>query len=152
MMSQVLDQATLDAMVDVFGGQALLGRYSIRSYLDFDRVVRDGLPVSAFRHAVESLGQPERTVVKGIGIPRSTLGRRTQVGRLGFEDSERAVRLGAIIALAKVALGSTRAAGRWLLKPNTALGGKIPIGLLQTDVGARRVEAVLRRALLGGFS
>jgi len=101
---------------------------------------------------VESLGQPEKTIVEGIGISRTTLSRRKQSGRLGFVDSERAVRLGTIIALGKAALGSTAAAGRWLLKPNAALGGVVPIGLLQTDVGARQVEAVLGRALLGGYS
>ena len=146
-------QATpFDDVVQVFGGPALLGAGPLRSYFDFDRVIHEGLPVSAFRYAVESLGQPEKTVVEGIGMSRTTLARRKQAGRLGFVDSERAVRLGSVIALGKVVLGSTRAVGRWLLNANGALGGEIPIRLLQTDVGARHVEAVLGRALLGGFS
>ncbi len=141
-----------DDVLEAFGGRALLGGGALRSYFDFVRVIHDGLPVSAFRYAVESLGQPEKTVVEGIGISRTTLGRRKQTGRLGVVDSERAIRLGSVIALGKVALGSTRAVGRWLLKANGALGGEIPLRLLQTDVGARQVEAVLGRALLGGFS
>jgi putative toxin-antitoxin system antitoxin component (TIGR02293 family) len=148
----MVQRKALDELVSVFGGRQQLGGSALRSYLDFDRLIHDGLPVSAFRHAVASLGQPEKTVVEGIGISRTTLGRRKQTGRLGFVDSERAVRLGSIVALGKVALGSTRAVGRWLLKPNSALGGAIPIALLQTDVGAREVEAVLGRALFGGFS
>jgi putative toxin-antitoxin system antitoxin component (TIGR02293 family) len=151
-MIQMVQQAALSDLVAVFGGHNRLGRRSLRSLFDFDRVIHEGMPVAAFRYAVESLEQPEKTVVEGIGISRTTLGRRKQAGRLGFVDSERAVRLGAVIALGKVALGSAAAAGRWLLKPNTALGGAIPIRLLQTDVGARQVEAVLGRALLGGFS
>ncbi len=145
-------QPGFDDLLDVFGGQALLGARGIRSHFDFDRVIHDGMPVSAFRYAVESLGQPEKTVVEGIGISRTTLGRRKQAGRLGFVDSERAVRLGSVIALGTVVLGSARAVGRWLLNANGALGGEIPLRLLQTDVGAREVEAVLGRALLGGFS
>jgi putative toxin-antitoxin system antitoxin component (TIGR02293 family) len=141
-----------DDVLKIFGGRALLGPGALRSHFDFDRVIHDGLPVSAFRHAVDSLGQPEKTVVEGIGISRTTLGRRKQAGRLGFMDSERAVRLASVIALGKVVLGSTRAVGRWLFKANGALGGEIPLRLLQTDVGARQVEAVLGRALLGGFS
>jgi putative toxin-antitoxin system antitoxin component (TIGR02293 family) len=152
MVFQMVQQVTFDEMVKVFGGRKSLGGGSLRSYFDFDRVIHEGLPVSAFRHAVDSLEQPEKTVVEGIGISRTTLGRRKQAGRLGFVDSERAVRLGAVIALGRVALGSTRAVGRWLLKANSALGGEIPIRLLQTDIGARQVEAVLGRALLGGFS
>lgn len=52
--------------------------------------------------------------MEGIGISRTTLGRRKRVGRLGFVESERAVRLGSIIALGKAALGSTRGRG-WLV-------------------------------------
>ena len=152
MVLQMVQRTTLEEVIAVFGGRAGLGPGSLTSFFDFDRVIHEGMPVPAFRHAVESLGQSEKTVVEGIGISRTTLSRRKRSGRLGFVDSERAVRLGTIIALGKAALGSTAAAGRWLLKPNAALGGAIPIGLLQTDIGARQVEAVLGRALLGGYS
>ncbi|MDB5070596.1 MAG: hypothetical protein JWM87_1707 [Candidatus Eremiobacteraeota bacterium] len=148
----MVQRTAFDNLVSVFGGRRQLGDGVLRSYLDFDRLIHDGLQVSAFRYAVESLGQPEKIVVEGIGISRTTLGRRKQAGRLDFVDSERAVRLGSIVALGKVVLGSTKAVGRWLLKPNSALGGAIPIALLQTDVGAREVEAVLGRDLFGGFS
>jgi putative toxin-antitoxin system antitoxin component (TIGR02293 family) len=148
----MVQQSKFDEVVEVFGGRANLGRGPWTSLLDFDRVIHEGMPVSAFRYAIESLGQPEKTIVEGIGISRTTLSRRKQSGRLGLIDSERAVRLGTIAALGKAALGSTAAVGRWLLKPNAALGGAVPIGLLQTDVGAQHVEAVLGRALLGGFS
>jgi putative toxin-antitoxin system antitoxin component (TIGR02293 family) len=148
----MVQHAGVAAMVEVFGGQRRLGTRSLRSLFDFDRIIHKGMPVEAFRYAVDSLEQPEKTVVEGIGISRTTLGRRKQAGRLGVVDSERAVRLGSVIALGRVALGSAAAAGRWLLKPNAALGGEVPIRLLQTDIGARQVEAVLGRALLGGFS
>jgi putative toxin-antitoxin system antitoxin component (TIGR02293 family) len=148
----MVQRSTLDEVAEVFGGRDSLSPGPLTSFYDFDRVIHEGMPVPAFRHAVDSLGQPEKTIVEGIGISRSTLGRRKRSGRLGQVNSERAVRLGAVIALGKVALGSAVATGRWLLKPNAALGGVVPIGLLQTDVGARQVEAVLGRALLGGYS
>ena len=139
-------------MVKLFGGRKNLGDSSLRPYFDFDRVIHKGLPLSAFRRAIESLEQPEQTILDGIGIPHTMFGSRKRTGRLGFVDSERVVRLGAVIALGSVALGSTRAVGRWLLKGNAALGGEVPIRLLRTGVGAHQVEAVLGRALLGGFS
>ncbi len=151
-MIHMVQHSGLDELVDVFGGRSRLGRRALQSYLDFDRLIHDGLPVAAFRHVLIALEQPEKALVEGIGISRTTLGRRKQTGRLGLVDSERAIRLGSITALGKTALGSSRATGRWLLKPNAALGGAVPISLLQTDVGARQVEAVLGRALLGGFS
>ncbi|HZW54576.1 MAG TPA: antitoxin Xre-like helix-turn-helix domain-containing protein, partial [Candidatus Elarobacter sp.] len=104
-MIQMVQRAALQDLVTVFGGRNRLGTGVVRSYFDFDRVIHNGLPVAAFRYAVESLGQPEKTVVEGIGISRTTLGRRKQTGKLGLVDSERAVRLGSVIALGKVALG-----------------------------------------------
>jgi putative toxin-antitoxin system antitoxin component (TIGR02293 family) len=148
----MLQQAAFDALVEVFGGRRRLGACSLRSLFDFDRIIHDGMPVEAFRYALDSLEQPEKTVVEGIGISRTTLGRRKLAGRLGVVDSERAIRLGSVIVLGTVVLGSTAAAGRWLLKPHASLGGEVPIRLLQTDIGARQVEGVLGRALLGGFS
>ena len=61
-------------------------------------------------------------------------------------------RLERVTALGIEALGSLLAVERWLQEPNRALGGAVPISLLQTDEGARDVEAVLLRALVGGFS
>ena len=65
---------------------------------------------------------------------------------------EMMLRLCRIAALANEALGSIDAVGVWLQEPNHALGGVEPIVLLQTDAGKREVEAVLSRALYGGFS
>jgi putative toxin-antitoxin system antitoxin component (TIGR02293 family) len=133
-------------LISVFGGRRRLGAGALRSYLDFDRLIHDGLPVRALRYVLDSLGQPEEKIVEGIGLSRTTLSRRKQAGRLGFVASERAVRLGIIVVLGKAALGSTRAVGCWLLEPNDVLGGAIPIALLQTGVGARQVEAALGRS------
>ena len=139
-------------VVDVLGGAKALGDKELHSFFDFDRVIHAGVPIRAFQHVVDLIGASETTIATAIGIARTTLGRRKAAGRLGFEESERVVRLGVIVALGKRVLGSTLAAGRWLAKPNRALGGRIPLELLQTDVGARQVEAVLGRALLGGYS
>jgi putative toxin-antitoxin system antitoxin component (TIGR02293 family) len=148
----MVQQTVFDTMVKLFGGPKNLGAGSLRSYFDFDRVIHEGLPLSALLRAIESLKQPEQTILDGMGMSHATLSPRKRTGRLGFVDSERAVRLGAVIALASIALGSNRAVGRWLLARNSALGGELPIRLLKTDVGARQVEEVLGRALLGSFS
>lgn len=144
--------ANLEDIVDVLGGAEALEDAELHSFFDFDRVIHAGVPIRAFRHAVAAIGAPETTIAAAMGIPRTTLGRRKAAGRLGFEESERVVRLSLIAALGKQALGSTLATGRWLVKPNRALGGRIPLELLQTDVGARQGEAVLGRALFGAFS
>lgn len=127
-----------------------MGTRSIRSERDLDTLIRDGVPVAALEHLIVALGATERAILHGVGIARSAVRRCT--GRLDLVESQRTIRLGRVAALGNEALGSTAAAGRWLQKPNLALGGVQPISLLQTDVGAREVEAVLTRALRGGYS
>ncbi len=141
-----------EGVVDVLGGAKALKDSKLHSFLDFDRVIHAGIPIGAFQHIVNLIGGSEIAIAAAIGIARTTLNRRKATGRLGLEESERVVRLGLIVALGNEALGSARATGRWLVKPNRALGGRVPLELLQTDIGGREVEAVLGRALLGGFS
>jgi putative toxin-antitoxin system antitoxin component (TIGR02293 family) len=142
------------ALLTILGGEVTLGTRAVRSERDLDTLIHEGLPVAALDHTILALGATRRAILDGVGIARSTVRRRKGVEgkRLDLVESERTVRLGRIAALGNEALGSTEAVGRWLQQPNRALGGVEPISLLQTDVGTREVEAVLTRALLGGYS
>ena len=61
------------------------------------------------------------------------------------KESDRAYRLVGIAARAEDVLGSAEKAREWLTRPNRALGQVSPLSLLDTDEGARQVEAVLGR-------
>jgi putative toxin-antitoxin system antitoxin component (TIGR02293 family) len=141
----------LEDMVSSLGGERLLGARLIRSELDFDVLIHEGVPVAALEHMIGALVATQRAILDGLGIAPSTVRRRKrgEKRRLGLVESERTVRLGRIAAIGNDILGSVPAVGQWLLRPNLALAGAEPISLLQTDVGAREVEAVLIRALLG---
>ena len=67
-------------------------------------------------------------------------------------ESDRLYRLARIVALAKHYLGNEEAAHRWLKRPNRALGGRTPLALIDTELGARAVENVLGRIAYGGVS
>jgi putative toxin-antitoxin system antitoxin component (TIGR02293 family) len=67
-------------------------------------------------------------------------------------ESDRLYRLARIVALAKQFLGENEIAIRWLKTPNRALGGKLPLDLIDTEPGARSVENVLGRIAYGGVS
>jgi uncharacterized protein (DUF2384 family) len=43
-------------------------------------------------------------------------------------------------------------ARQWLFLPNRALAAEVPLQLLDTDIGARQLEEVLRRLSYGVFS
>ena len=42
-------------------------------------------------------------------------------------------------------LGSRAGAQRWLMRPNPAFGGKLPLSLLDTSLGWEQVKQVLGR-------
>ncbi len=65
-------------------------------------------------------------------------------------ESDRLYRLARIVALAKYYLGDNQLAMQWLKRPNRALGGKIPLELLDTEPGAKMVENILGRIAYGG--
>jgi len=57
-----------------------------------------------------------------------------------------------VAAIAEKAFGDRDKATSWLNKPNQALGGKIPLALLDTDEGAKQVTDLLGRIDTGTFS
>lgn len=83
---------------------------------------------------------------------RRTPRRRRKSNRLDVLESERIVRLADIAAHAVMALGGIEQATRWLMTPNLALGGVVPLTLLDTDVGTRAVDDVLLRVEHGVYS
>ena len=57
-----------------------------------------------------------------------------------------------IIALAVEVLGANEKASSWLLTPNRALRGQLPIDEIGTDPGYRSVEDVLYAIAYGMYS
>ena len=86
-------------------------------------------------------------------VPRRTLAhRKERQGTLSPEQSDRLARLVRVFARAEEALGERAKATRWMRKANRTLGGKRPIDLLESDVGARMVERILGRIEYGVYS
>ena len=148
-----MEQA-FETLIWFLGGADVLGSRRLRNELDLDSLTHEGIPVASLEHAIAMLGSTKQSILDGVGIARSTMRRRKSGGglRLDLVESERTIRLGRIAALGNEALGSMNAVGHWLQESNRALGGAEPLSLLQTDAGTREVEAVLTRALYGGYS
>jgi putative toxin-antitoxin system antitoxin component (TIGR02293 family) len=62
---------------------------------------------------------------------------------LSKDYTEKLVRVARVQSLAKTIFTTDVAVAEWLSAPAPALGGVKPMGLLDTDTGAREVEAVL---------
>lgn len=66
--------------------------------------------------------------------------------------SERFDRLAQVAVLAEEVFEDKTVAGDWLSEPNDALGGKTPLSLCETELGARQVRRVLHAIEWGGVA
>ena len=86
---------------------------------------------------------PLQEVTKVLGLAARTLARRKHQRLLTPMESDRLYRLARITCIAIEVLGSPEKATHWLERPNRALGGEVPLSILDTDIGVRQVEIVL---------
>lgn len=135
---------TAHGVAERLGGTRILKR-EIRSDLDLVEIIRGGLPTRALEEVVRS-GLLEPAEIYELVVPRRTFAHRKEKRQaLSPEESDRLTRAVRVAARAEEALGDRERAARWLRRPNRALEGRRPIELLESDVGARMVEAVLGR-------
>lgn len=138
------------ALMKALGGRRSLGNAD--TVQDLAARSREGLPYSALESLQERFGFAREEMAATLRVPLRTLARRKSTRRLSPAESDRLVRLARIAAHAADVLGSDEKAGRWLHRSNRALGGAIPLALVDTDIGAREVESVLGRIEHGEFS
>jgi putative toxin-antitoxin system antitoxin component (TIGR02293 family) len=141
----------LAAVVHELGGVPVLRR-RFRSDEDMQDAIRKGFPQPVLKEVMESADLSLEELSTALGISVRSLQRRKAQGTLATQESDRIYRLARMIALAKYYIGDEAAAGRWLKKKNFALGGKRPIDMLDTEPGARMVEAVLVTIAYGGVA
>ena len=86
-------------------------------------------------------------------IPRRTLAhRKAKHEPLTREESDRAVRLARMTALAERVLGDKDKAQCWLHQPKRRFAGRTPLNMMNTETGARLVEEMLYQIDYGLFS
>lgn len=146
-----LELGTISNVATLLGGKRVLKR-ALTAPLDIQAMVREGLPFGALDAVIQTLGIPVAEVTKVLGLATRTMARRRDQQILTPVESDRLYRFARVACLAIEVLGSAEKARQWLERPNRALGGETPLGFLDTDIGARQVEAVLGRIAHGVFS
>ncbi len=145
-------QASVTQVFEQLGGRKSTGA-AVRSEEDMEELLRQGLPVSVLGNVRENWGFTIVELASSLSIPKSTLMRMLERhNRMAHGDSDRVYRLASILALAEEAIGDREKAQRWLRQPNLVLGNQTPLHVLETEIGARRVEQVLGRIAYGGVS
>ena len=150
-MATIEEREETRSVAALLGGKKVLRREITDAYQMLD-AVRKGLPFRAFEALTRSTELQLKQVSVLIGVPNRTLARRKVAKQLNASESDRLYRVAHVITLARVVLGTLRKAKVWLLRPNRALGGVIPLNLLDTDIGVRQVEEVLGRIEHGIYS
>ena len=125
--------------------QEILGVHHLRSDQDLVRVVEERLSTAA----IEGLRRSGLTddEIYSLIIPRRTLThRRARREALSRDESDRAVRLARIAALAESVFGDSGRAWHWLRAAKRQFKGRSPLQITATEAGARLVEELLFRA------
>jgi putative toxin-antitoxin system antitoxin component (TIGR02293 family) len=128
------------AFYSLMGGK--LGVSRIRSDEDLAVLVEQRLPDTAIRSLVR--GGMSAAEVYQLVVPRRTLAHRIAKRQpLSRDESDKAVRVARIAAMAERAFRDAGKAWRWLRKPKRRFEGKAPMEMLATETGARLVEEMI---------
>ena len=128
-----------------------LGVPKIRSDEDLASLVQKQLPATAVKALVRG-GLSDAEVYQLI-VPRRTLAHRMAKHQpLSKDESDKAVRVARITAMAEQVFGEPERAWRWLRKPKQRFDRKPPLEMLATDAGARLVEEMIVQLDYGMFA
>jgi len=117
---------------------------AIAALSSFEQIetIRGGIATQAFDQLAAALGLGKEALADKLNIKAQTLRKRkSQI--LSPEEAEKSLRVARVFNFATEVLESEDEARSWLNEQIPALGGKRPIDLLDTDVGAQEVTNLL---------
>lgn len=122
------------------------------TYQDRIALVREGVPVAEAESLRSAWGIPVALFATILGISERKWSRMrsnlSQTG-LGAVESDRLLRMHAVLEHALQVFDSAPNAIDWFALPNRALSGAAPMSLMDTDAGVHEVDAVLTRLEFG---
>ena len=113
--------------------------------------IKKGLPTSSFEKLRKRLDVSDNLLSQIVNIPKRTLNRRKQQGRLNAVESERLLRIARLYDKALEVFEDEKAAENWFKKPARGLAGRPPLKYADTELGAQEVERLLIRIEHGVF-
>lgn len=119
-----------------------LGVPRLRSDRELALLVEKRLPVSVIKALMQG-GLSDAEVYRLI-VPRRTLAHRVAKHQpLSPEESDKAVRVARLAAMAEQVFGDSKHAWQWLREGKRRFDGKSPLAMLATETGARLVEELI---------
>jgi len=105
-------------------------------------MVENGIPTDSIANLREN-GLTFSEVSTIVISPRTLKHRKARGEQLSNEETERAVRVARMLALAEQVFGSRDKGLLWLRTPDERLNDRTPLSLLPTEAGGRVVESLL---------
>jgi len=125
----------------------------VKNPVELVKHVEKGLAFTAVEALQRQMDLATKEMARLLDIKFRTFLRRKEAGRLQPAESDRVLRASRLFALAQDLFeGDQEAARGWLMKPQRALGGAIPLEIAKTEVGAREVERIIGRLEHGVFT
>lgn len=116
-------------------------------------IIRRGFPVDSARRVAEYYGITDAQVATLLGASERTLSRRRKEDKpLDATESDRLYRLARIGVRTLEVFENDETSRKWLKRPNRALGGAVPLEMLDTDAGTEQVDELLTRIEYGVYS
>ena len=125
---------------------------NIHNPAELIHTLKQGLSVKLFNQMADRLQVSEKRLAATVNIAVSTLTRRKHDGRFTAGESDRLYRMIRVFNRAVEVLDSEDDARRWFHTKVKGLGWETPFSYMDTEVGAREVEAVLGRLEHGVIS
>jgi putative toxin-antitoxin system antitoxin component (TIGR02293 family) len=113
--------------------------------------IREGIATQVFEQIATAIGVGKETLARKLNINAQTL-RKRKSRMLSPDEAEKSLRVARVFALANDVLGNGDEARYWLNEEIAALGGKRPLDLLDTDVGAQEVINLLNCIKWGTYA
>jgi len=125
----------------------------VKNPVELVKHVEKGLAFTAVEALQQQMDLATKDMARLLDIKFRTFLRRKEAGRLQPAESDRVLRASRLFARAQDLFdGDQKAARGWLMKPQRALGGAIPLEIAKTEVGAREVERIIGRLEHGVFT
>ena len=125
----------------------------VKNPVELVKHVEKGLAFTAVEALQQQMDLATKEMARLLDIKFRTFLRRKEAGRLQPAESDRVLRASRLFARAQDLFdGDQKAARGWLMKPQRALGGAIPLEIAKTEVGAREVERIIGRLEHGVFT
>ena len=114
------------------------------------QILERGLPSSALAEIAAVLGLPKARLIEGLKLVLRTVTQREKKReRFSPMESERIYRVVRIRVLAREIFSADSAVAEWMSAPDRSLGNRTPLEMLATDLGAQKVESLLRAMMHG---